>query len=281
MQKKYELSVQFRHLRRICNKSALIVLFCIAFLFMLLNKSNNEILEQTASSANLIINPIIEVLVLPAKTLAQGYNYIRSLRKIDIENKKLKAENSALIIENAKNKAIIVENKILSQMLNFIPPPEAAFISAKVIAEEGDPFAHALIVYIGKNPSVKKGQIAMGAKGVVGRVESVDGQYAKISLLNNLNSKIPIIMEETRTRGILSGENSFMPKIIFTPTNATIMVGETVATSGVGGIFPSGLPVGKVIKSDKKTIVVEPFNNLHNIEYIQIVNYNLHSDESQ
>ena len=269
------LFLHLSRLRRTIKKSAIAVLFVLVFVFMLLNKTNNALIEKTSTTAEEIITPITEILVMPASMLLNGYDYLRSLRKIDLENQSLREENRKLIMANAKNRALEIENKILADMLNYVVPPEADFITAKVVAQEGNAFAHSLTVYIGENSHIEKGQIAISDKGVVGRVEDVGTRYAKIALINNINSKISVMIENTRVRGMMVGQNDIWPELVFLPLDAELNVGDKVVTSGIGGVFPVGLPVGKIASVSKNSAKIEPANNLSRLEYVMIVDYKL------
>lgn len=269
------LFLHLSRLRRTIKKSAIAVLFLLVFVFMLLNKTNNALIEKTSTTAEEIVTPITEVLVMPASMLLNGYDYLRSLRKIDLENQALREENRKLIIANAKNRALEVENKILSDMLNYVMPPKAEFVTAKVVAQEGTAFAHSLTVYIGENSPVEKGQIAISDKGVVGRVEDVGSRYAKIALINNINSKISVMVEKSRVRGMMVGQNDVWPDLVFLPLDAELNIGDRVITSGIGGVFPVGLPVGKIASIGKSGAKIEPANNLSRLEYVMIVDYKL------
>lgn len=269
------LFLHLSRLRRTIKKSAIAVLFVLVFVFMLLNKTNNALIEKTSTTAEEIITPITEILVMPASMLLNGYDYLRSLRKIDIENQALREENRKLIMANAKNRALEIENKILADMLNYVVPPEADFITAKVVAQEGTAFAHSLTVYVGENNHVEKGQVAISDKGVVGRVEDVGSRYAKIALINNINSKISVMIENTRVRGMMVGQNDIWPELVFLPLDAELNVGDKVVTSGIGGVFPVGLPVGKIASVSKNSAKIEPANNLSRLEYVMIVDYKL------
>jgi len=99
------LFLHLSRLRRTIKKSAIAVLFVLVFVFMLLNKTNNALIEKTSTTAEEIVTPITEILVMPASMLLNGYDYLRSLRKIDLENQALREENHKLIIANAKNRA--------------------------------------------------------------------------------------------------------------------------------------------------------------------------------
>ena len=275
VKKRRVLFLHLSQIRKLVQRFAIALLFLAAFFLMLFSKNDNVLLEKTSNVAGDIMTPAVEVLVMPGRLLADGYNYLRSLRKIDEENRMLREENRRLTIANAKTRALEIENSILSQMLNYAVPPGASFVTAKVVAETGDVFSHAVIVYIGNNGNVQKGQVAISDKGVIGRVESVGRNYAKIFLINDINSKIPVMIEKSRVRAILAGENTPLPKMLFMPLDAEPRLGDTVVTSGIGGVFPSGLPVGKIVRIDEEGIKVKPFNDLNRIEYVQIVDYHL------
>ena len=267
--------LQFGNLRRIIKKFAMAFLFIVVFIFMLLNKTNNALIEKTSTTFEEIITPITELLVFPANMVLNGYEYLRSLHKIDQENQALREENRRLIIANANNRALEIENKMLSELLNYVVPPQVEFITAKIVAQEGTAFAHSLTVYTGGNPKVMKGQVVISDKGVIGRVESVGSNYAKIALINNINSRISVVTEKTRVRAILVGKNDVWPELVFVPRDAEINVGDKIITSGIGGVFPAGLPVGEVAAVEREGIKVKPANSLSKLEYVMIVDYKL------
>ncbi len=271
----------FRLVRGVIKKFVVVLAFISAFVFMLFSKSENVLFEQASSVANEIVSSAVNVLVLPASVMVKGYEYLRSLRKIDQENQQLREENQRLIIINARKQALEVENRILARMLNYQVPPEASFITAKVVAEEGSAFTHSLTVYIGGNKNVRKGQVVLGDKGVIGRVEKTGSDYAKIFLVNDINSKIPVITEKERVKGVLSGENAPLPKMIFIPFDAKIEVGDRIVTSGIGGVFPAGLPIGQIVSKDKTGVMVRPYDHLSRLEYVQIVDYKLPDPASE
>ena len=262
------------HIRLLAKKFALVILFLSAFALMLVNKTDTVIIEKTSTVATDVISPAIDVLVIPAKMIAKVYDYFRDLKQIHKDNVRLREENRKLNILYDRFKSLEIENKLLSDLLNYVTPEESEFITARVIAEEGDAFSHSMIAYTGDAP-VKKGQVALSDKGVVGRVERVGNAYARIILITDINSKIPVMAEKTRIRGILSGDNTTMPRLIFIPLDADINVGDRIVTSGVAGVFPAGLPIGKVASDNKNEIRIKPFSSLEQLEYIKLVNYGL------
>lgn len=274
MKRRRSLFIHLSHIRLLAKKFALVILFLSAFVLMLINKTDTVLIEKTSSAATGIISPVLDVLTIPAKAVAKVYDYFRDLRQIHRDNIFLREENRRLSNLYDRERALEIENKLLSDLLNFVTPPEAEFITARVIAEEGDAFSHSVIAYTGRN-NVRKGQVALSDKGVVGRVDKVSDLYAKIILITDINSRIPVMEEKTRVRGILSGDNTTLPRVVFIPLDAQLNVGDRIVTSGVAGVFPSGLPIGKVVSVDKNEIRVKPFSNLDKLEYIKLVDYRL------
>lgn len=280
MKRRRSLHVHLSHIKLLAKKFMLVFLFFTAFVLMLLNKTDNVIINNTSGIASNVVSSLIDVLIIPAKVFSQGYDWMKNLRNIYKDNEILKKENKRLNIIYDRYKSLEVENKLLASLLNYVVPPKANFITARVVAEEGDAFAHSMIAHVG-DANVSKGQVALSDKGVVGRIDNVSGKYAKIILITDINSKIPVMVENTRMRGILSGDNTSIPKLIFVPLDAKIDVGDRIVTSGVAGVFPAGLPIGKIIGVKKSEISVKPFSGLEQLEYIKLVNYNLSEDNLQ
>ncbi len=274
MKRRRSLFIHLSHIRLLAQKFALVILFLSAFVLMLINKTDTILIEKTSSVATDVVSPMIDVLVIPAKGVTKLYDYFRDLQQIHKDNLALREENRRLGHLYERARALEIENKLLANLLNFVTPPQLEFVTARVIAEEGDAFSHSIIAYTG-DKKVRKGQVALSDKGVVGRVDKVGNVYAKIILITDINSKIPVMVEKSRVRGILSGDNTLTPKMVFIPLDAQLNVGDRIVTSGVAGVFPAGLPVGKVISIAKNEIKVKPYSSLEQLEYIKLVDYKL------
>lgn len=275
MKRRKVLFIHLSNIRLLAKKFAIVILFLSAFVFMLINKTDTVIIEKTSSVATDVVSPLVDVLVIPARVVSGIYDYFRDLKQVYKENQKLRDENKRLVMISSRARALEIENKLLSGLLNYTPPAEATFVTARVIAEEGDAFSHSLIAYTGLSNKVKKGQVVLSDSGVVGRIEQVGKMYSKIILITDINSKIPVMVERTRVRGILSGDNTSVPKMIFIPLEASLTVGDRVVTSGVAGVFPPGLPIGKIVSTEKNNVKIKTFSNLDRLEYVKIVDYGL------
>ena len=275
MKRRKVLFIHLSQIRLLAKKFAIVILFLTAFVMMLINKTDTVIIEKTSSMATDVVSPVIDVLVVPARALSGVYDYFRELRTIREDNQRSREENRRLGNVENRARALEIENKLLSELLNYTPPPEASYLSARIIAEEGDGFSHSIIIYTGGDKPVKKGQVVLSDRGVIGRIDRVGKLYSKVILITDINSKIPVMVERTRVRGILSGDNTSVPKMVFIPLSAELTVGDRIVTSGVAGTFPPGLPIGKISSIDKGAVKIKPFGNLDRLEYVKIVDYGL------
>ncbi len=275
MKRRRSLFIHLSYIRILAKKFAIVILFLTAFALMLLNKTESVVLEKTSSLATDVISPVVDLLVVPARMVAGVYDYFAEIKEVYKDNQDLREENKKLLGLYDKMKVLEVENRLLANLLNYVTPPEAKYVTARIIAEEGDAFSHSVIAYTGDSDKIKKGQVVLSDRGVVGRVDKVGNMYSKILLITDINSRIPVMVEKNRVRGILAGDNTSVPQMVFIPLDAELDVGDRIITSGVAGVFPSGLPVGQISSIEKNKVTVKPYSNLNSLEYVRIVDYGL------
>lgn len=278
MKRRRILFIKLSQFKVFVRKVLIALVFVSALAFMMLSKADTVVLNKTAGTVSAVLSPIITFMQLPGQLLYAGYEKARDISKVYSQNKQLKEENLSLVAMKNQIRTLQAENKLLAEMLHYTPLPEASFITAKVVAEEGDGFSHSLVVYVGKENVAYKKQVVLGNESVVGRVEQVNGKYAQVILITDINSKIPVISERSRERAILSGDNTITPKLLYTALNADIKKGDRIVTSGVSGVFPVGLPVGIVSKISDDGIEVTPISNIGQLEFVKLVDYGVYQD---
>jgi len=144
-----------------------------------------------------------------------------------------------------------------------------------VIADSGGAYARSVMVNAGRDNGVARGQAAMTGEGLVGRVAEVGSRAARILLITDLNSRVPVIVDGTRQRAILAGDNSARPSLRYVDAGGTMRIGDRIVTSGQGGVFPPELPVGVVANVDSEGARVEPYAALSRVDYLRLVDYGL------
>jgi rod shape-determining protein MreC len=127
------------------------------------------------------------------------------------------------------------------------------------------------LINAGERDGVRKNQIVINQQGVVGRIIETGEKTARILLLTDLNSKIPVITSESRERCIAAGDNSEVIKILYLPGDNKVKVGEQVFTSGDGDMFPADLQVGTIYAMTDKAFYIKPSVEWSRLGYVQVV----------
>ncbi len=254
-------------------------LFIIALLLILVHKIDLGLISGISKGVFYVTAPVIHVVTLPAQGLSYSYKKASEIINIYNENERLKKQNEELFLLKDRMKAIKAENKILKKLLHHFDTPKIQSYTARVIAENGNAFANSLIIYLGKNASyIKPGYAVVNENGLVGRIDLVSGNYARATLITDINSKIPVISQKSRDRGILIGSNSPELKLIFTPLMAELHKGDILVTSGVGGALPPDIPVAKIKKTEIDSISASPLFTPSELEIVKIIAYDVMPD---
>jgi rod shape-determining protein MreC len=202
-------------------------------------------------------------------------NAVHDLAALRAENVRLAEENARLMHWQTVARELDNENKALRGQLNYTPDPDSAFITARVIGDTGGSFVHSMLLNAGTREGVRKGQAVIAGENLAGRVAEVGDRTARILLLTDINSHIPVVIEGTRAKAILSGDNSDRPRLNYLSPNSNAAVGNRIVTSGHGGAFPPGMPVGVIASIQDGVVRVEPFVHRYQLEYVAVVDYGL------
>lgn len=203
-------------------------------------------LRSTLLSALYPVQRAASVPVVLAQTLNEEiHQHIRVYRA----NERLREDNRRLKIQAQRLAALREENNRLRQLLNEAEHLERSVSAAQVIAESPDPFHHILTVSRGREDGVHKGQPVISADGLVGQVGTLTPYSAQVILLTDPNSGIPVLVRNSRVRGILAGMGSKNRlELRYVPTSAEVAAGDTLITSGLGEVYPKGLVAARVTK---------------------------------
>ena len=106
---------------------------------------------------------------------------------------------------------------------------------------------------------------------MIGRVIEVGQHASRVLLLNDINSHIPVVVEGANQRAILAGSNVDMLNLIHLPPDVLVEKGSRIVTSGSGGIFPNGLPIGEVVEIKNGTPLVKMYSDPYAAGYVQII----------
>lgn len=262
-------------MRGVAQRFAYLGLIVAAFALMLLGKIDTVLVERVRTHTTDALAPIMDVASRPLDAVHDGVEEADALLDIRAENTRLREQNAQLLRWQAVARKLEAENRELRALMNVKDERAASYITARVIADTGGTFAHSLILNAGSSDGVRKGQAVMTGEGLVGRVQETGARSARLLLLTDLNSRIPVLVEPSRIRAVLAGTNTERPRLIHLPPGAVVSPGERIVTSGHAGAFPPGVPVGTIATVSDGAIGVQPFVNRARLEYVSVLDYGL------
>lgn len=219
--------------------------------------------------------PLLQVAAQPAG-MAQGLKgEINDLAHLRSENAKLREEVESLKAWVTAAQQLKEENGLLRGLTKYKDEAVLSYLTAHVIAESGSSFSDNVIITAGARDGVEKDMVALDEDGVVGRVMEAGDWSARILLLNDLNSRLPVMVAETKSPAILAGQGRNPLKLLYLAKEPAVKPGMRVVTSGFGGIFPVGLPVGVVKDVQGEEVSVQPYGHFDHLEMVRLARYRL------
>jgi rod shape-determining protein MreC len=191
------------------------------------------------------------------------------------QNKALREENAALRQWEEEARSLRGVISALQELDAYEQPPEAKPINALVIGEANEAYAHSMIVNAGADDGVKRGYAAVDERGMIGRIVDVSSHAARILLLNDVQSRIPVFVEGSYVEGLLVGRSTSRPAISITMLADAdkIAPGQRVITSGAGGVLPRGLTVGVIDRVNEKEALVDLSADYARTRMVRVLSY--------
>lgn len=193
------------------------------------------------------------------------------------ENSRLKREIENLRMENYRYQEILATHERLQKLLQFKKTINWPVLAAQVIGRDPTGWFKSVIIDKGENSGLKVNMPVVNARGVVGRLVSVSPNYAKVLLIIDQNSAVDCIIQRSRDEGIVKGLSSKICRLDYVVKTSDVVVGDKVVTSGLGRIYPKGLPVGEVMEVVNisgelfKDIKVRPMVDFSKLEELLVI----------
>lgn len=249
------------------------LVFIVCSLVMLfLSTVNPDFFSSVRSSTANAFSPIISLVSYPVQEATQFVRNVSGLSSIQARNAALEKENARLKEWYQTALTLQEQNQSLKELLNVKLDPQYEYITARIIADVGSAFVKSLLVKAGADNGVSKGQAVVSGDGLLGRIIGVSGQTARVLLITDMNSRVPVIIEGIDKHAILAGRNSNAPVLDHISEDLHIPQGARIVTSGKGGMFPAGLFVGVVSQNDEKVKnQIKIAVDLNNLQYVRVV----------
>ena len=258
----------------------LIILVLVAVLLMALQQTGR--LGTIEGAVALVMSPGQLSLSSVTDRVVQTVESLGSFQVLQERTAELESINRSLLAENLRLQEIERENQRLRELLSFgetRPGIElrGGQIIARVIGRDSNNFLNFVMVDLGSRHGIEVGMPVLNNVGLVGRVSEVTNVSSKILLISDPLSTVNAILQSSRLTGVVNGVVGDDPVMGFIPQGTLVGVGEVVLSSGMGGNFPKGIPIGQVIEVRQRDFevfqeaVVRPIVDFDRLEFVLIV----------
>ena len=195
---------------------------------------------------------------------------LQNIFKLNEEKKRLALRLQETEAELNKSREAMATNAGLRKLLDFKTTKAAdqQTVAATIVGKDPSPFFRSVIIDQGANSGIVKGSPVVCSEGVVGQIFTTSPNYSKVLLAIAPSSAIDVLLQESRVRGILKGTGAMTYRLEYILKNVEVKENDIVVTAGYGGVFPTGIPVGRVSK-----VFRQPQGMFHEIEVEPVVNY--------
>ena len=236
-----------------------------------MNENNFKIVKNYFTD---MTSYVLEIVGLPINSITKTVNQINSLIFIYSDNKNLKIENKELYKWKDLAQKLLVENEELKKLMNGVNNIPDNYVTAKVISNSSGSYIKTITINVGTKHGLIIGNAVVNNWGMIGRVIEVGKNSARVLLITDINSQIPVYFEKSKHKAIVIGNNSDLLEIKYLKPRVKLFDKERIITSGEGGLLPRGLPVGLYLKNlinDSNKIKVLPTRNWDIIDSLNVI----------
>ncbi|SHH94306.1 rod shape-determining protein MreC [Clostridium grantii DSM 8605] len=260
-----------------------VLVLSVTFLCSIVYTRNNGNKNFIENGIGAFINPVQGFIYNINSGIITNFQFVVNFNEVKAENELLRKENSVLKEKEKKYDSLANENKNLKKMFNFAEQrDEFNYIGCDIIGKSGENWLDGFVINKGVNDNLAKGMVVITVDGLVGQINSVGTNWAIVETLINENIAVAALIDSTReTDSIVKGyrENSddLLAKLYYLPMDSQVAINDIVSTSGLGGVYPKDIIIGKVIsiEDDKskllKNALIEPAVDFNKLEEIFVV----------
>ena len=251
-------------------KFSLLALIIASIILLSLEAVNSKSLNFVRSTIKDVVYRISFVASIPGDSITSAFtniqNYFEVYEQYEIVKSKLQQ------LENQQNQVnyLKIENDKLKKIIDNSDIYNYESVTTKVLVDKKSPFLKSVILNKGFDSGFKKGMPVLDGPYFVGRITEVNYLSSRALLINDLNSKIPVLIEPMGYQAIMSGTGDKPVLLEFLPKNYQLEVGNVVYTSGTGGIFFPGIPIGRIELIEKK-FHVKIFSDLSQLYLVNVI----------
>lgn len=254
-------------------KFSLLGLIFLTFLILFLEKFNLKPIDYLKISLREVAYRSTFIISIPENFIKKTYIATKKHFKVYEENEVLREKLDFELSKNYNSEYILEENKRLKSTIEELDIVSSEIIG-KVLVDKKSPFLKSVIVNRGSKDGIELGMAVMNKSYLIGKVVEVSFTSSRVLLLSDLNSKVPVDIMPNNIQSILSGTGEDTGIIQYTRQQELIENDAIVFTSGAGGLFKSGIPIGKIFKDpNNSNINVKFFSDFSQLRFVKIISF--------
>ena len=215
--------------------------------------------------------PDLSWAMLPVTKATDIIENFQSYARLYEQNQQLRDELQQMKAWKEAALQLEQKNARLLDLNNVRLDPMLTHITGVVLADSGSPFRQSVLLNVGTRDGIHDGWATMDGIGLVGRIAGVGERTARVILLTDSNSRIPIAVQPSGQKAILSGDNSMLPPLDFLEHPDQVQPGDRVVTTGDGSVLPAGLLVGQVALGADKRLRVVLAADYQRLEFLRVL----------
>lgn len=248
--------------------AVLAVLLALVFLVWRIDSPRVErfrsaFLDRVIPPMDWAMAPVAKVvgMIEAFQSYARIYEQNQELRR---ELQQMKAWKEAAVQLEQQNAKLLAQNQVRLD-------PKLTSVSGVVMADSGSPFRQSVLLNVGARDGIVDGWATMDGLGLVGRISGVGQNTARVILLTDASSRIPVTVQPSGQKAMLVGDNSAAPPLEFLEAQEQIRPGDRVVSSGDGGVFPAGILVGEVALSTDRRFRVRLAADYDRLDFLRVL----------
>ena len=248
---------------------SLVALIIFSVVLIVLSRINFPAINYLKIGINEVVYRVSFIVSLPEQQLNRSLIIINNHLNLYNDHDQLKEKFKSLRGKELDNEYLKFENERLRKIIDeyIINTDE---LVAKVLLDKESPFLRSIILNKGSKDKIRIGMAVLDGPYLVGKVVEVNYATSRVLLISDLNSKIPVILEPGDIQSIMSGSGKNKGQIQYFKTENTLNEKKIVFTSGSGGIFKSGIPIGEFNSGEE----IKFFSDLSQLTFVKVVSFN-------
>ncbi|WP_207099998.1 rod shape-determining protein MreC [Paracoccus shandongensis] len=248
---------------------ALMVLVLIAlFLFWRIDSPRAERMRIAIIDR---VVPSFEWALAPVTQASQMIGGFQSYARIYQQNQELRRELQKMQAWKEAAVQLEQENSKLMALNNVRIDPALTSVTGMVMVDSGSAFRQSVLLNVGADDGIVEGWATMDGLGLVGRISGVGKRTSRVVLLTDPSSRVPVSIQPSGERALLTGDNTPLPFLDFIETPDNVRPGDRVVTSGDGGVFPPGLLAGQVVQGSDGRMRLRMAADYGRLEFLRVL----------